>query len=86
MCVEAKTNRDSLVNLDLNQIEQLWDELSRSVNLGFFDSFTLLSIKNGRGLPRMLYDVTCFQFDLVMMQLLLHESHGRFLTNLIQVN
>ena len=47
-------------------------------NLGIFDSFTLLSIKNWRGFPRMLYDVVCFDFDLVMMQLLLQESHARF--------
>ena len=36
-------------------------------NLGIFDSFRLLSIKNGPGFPRMLCDVKCFQFDLVMM-------------------
>ena len=55
-------------------------------NLGIFDSFTLISIKNGSGFPRMLYDVTCFKFDLVMMQILLQESHARFLTNLVQEN
>ena len=31
MCVEAKSNRDSLVSLDLNPIEQLWDELLRCI-------------------------------------------------------
>ena len=43
-------------------------------NLGIFDSFRLLSIKNGPGFRRMLCDVTCFQFDLVMMHLLLQEG------------
>ena len=42
-------------------------------SLGIFDSFRLLSFKNGLGLPRILCDVTCFQFDLVMMHLLLQE-------------
>ena len=42
-------------------------------NLGIFDRFRLLSIKNGRGLPRALYGITCFWFDLVMRQLLLQE-------------
>ena len=42
-------------------------------NLGIFDSFKLLSIKNERGFPRMLCDATCFGFYLVMMQLLLLE-------------
>ena len=41
---------------------------------GIFASFRLLSIKNGSGFPRMLYDVMCFQFDLVMMHLLLQEG------------
>ena len=31
MCVEAKSNRDSLVSPDLNPIEQLWDELLRCI-------------------------------------------------------
>ena len=31
MCVEAKTNRDSLVSPNLNPIEQLWDELWRCI-------------------------------------------------------
>ena len=75
MCVEAKTNRDSLVSPDLNPIEQLLDESGDAsgivqCNLGIFGSLTF--IKNGRGFPR-LYDVICFQFDLVMMQLLLQE-------------
>ena len=43
-------------------------------NLGLFDSFRLLSIKNGLGFPRMVCDVTCFRFDLVMMNLLLQEK------------
>ena len=43
-------------------------------NLGIFDSFRLLSIKNGPGFPRMLCDVTCFQFDLFMMHLLPQEG------------
>ena len=42
-------------------------------NLGIFKSFRLLSVKNGRGFPRTLSDVTCFGFDLDMMQLLLLE-------------
>ena len=42
-------------------------------NLGNFDNFKLLSIKIGRGFPRMVCDVTCFQTDLVMMNLLLQE-------------
>ena len=42
-------------------------------NLGIFGSFRLLSIKNGCGFPRTLCSVTCFQFDFVMMQLLLQE-------------
>ena len=41
--------------------------------IGIFDSFRLLSIKNGRGFPVTLCDVTCFWFDLVMRQLLLQE-------------
>ena len=40
-------------------------------NLGIF---RLLSIKNGPGFPRMLCDVRCFQFDLVMMHLLQQEG------------
>ena len=56
-------------------------------NLGIFESFRLLSIKNGPEFPRMLCDVTCFQFDLVMMHLLLQEGFmSVFLKNLIQVN
>ena len=43
-------------------------------NLGIFDSFRLFSNKNGPGFPRMLCDVTCFQFDLVMVQSLLQEG------------
>ena len=43
-------------------------------NLGLFDSFRLLSIKNGLGFPRMVWDVTCFRFDLIMMNLLLQEK------------
>ena len=42
-------------------------------NLGIFDSFRLLSIKNGRGFPRTLCGVTCFWFDLVTRQLLRQE-------------
>ena len=42
-------------------------------NLGFFDSFRSLSIKNGRGFARMLCGATCFWFDRVMGQLLLQE-------------
>ena len=42
-------------------------------NLEILDSFGLLSIKNGRGFHRTLCYVTCFWFDLVMMQLLLQE-------------
>ena len=30
-CVEAKTNRDSLVSPDLNPIEQLWDDLLQCI-------------------------------------------------------
>ena len=52
-------------------------------NLGIFESFRLLSIKNEPEFPRMLCDVTCFQFDLVMMQ---EGVMSVFLTNLIQVN
>ena len=33
-----------------------------------------LSINNGPGFPSILCDVTCFQFDLVTMQLLLQEG------------
>ena len=78
MYVEAKPNRDSLVSPDLNPIEQLWDELlrciqDRSDHLGLFDSFRVLSIKNVLGFPRMVCDVMCFRFDLVMMHLLLQE-------------
>ena len=42
-------------------------------NLEIFDSFRLLSIKNGHGFPRTLCDVTCSWFDLHMRQLLLQE-------------
>ena len=57
MWEEAKTNHVSLVSPDLNTIEQLLDDsgdASRIVqcNLGIFDSFRLLSIKNGCGFPR----------------------------------
>ena len=77
MCVEAKTNPYSLVSPDLNPIEQLWDDLrcirDRSVQPWNLRQLHVLSIKNGLGLPRMVCDVTCFQFDLVMMLLLLQE-------------
>ena len=78
MCTEAKINRVSLVSPDLISIEQLRvssGDASGIVqcNLGILDSFRLLSIKNGRGFHRTLCDVTCFGFDLVMMQLLLQE-------------
>ena len=43
-------------------------------NLGIFNSFRLLSIKNGRGFLRTLWGVTSFWFDLVMRQLLLQEK------------
>ena len=80
MCSEAKTNRESLVSSDLNTIDQLFDELWHAsgivqCNLGIFDSFRLLSIKNGRGLPIALCGVTCIWFDLVMRQLLLQERN-----------
>ena len=78
MCVEAKPNHDSLVSPVHNSIEQLWDELLRCI----LD----LSIKNGLGFPRMVCDVTCFRFDLVMVNLLLQEKITPFLTNLMQVN
>ena len=42
-------------------------------HLGIFDSFRLLSIKNGCRFQRTLWGVTCFWFDLVMRQLLLQE-------------
>ena len=42
-------------------------------SLGIFDSFRLLSIKNGCGFPRTLCGITCFWLDLVMRQLLLQE-------------
>ena len=37
-------------------------------NLGIFDSFRLLPIKNGCIFPRTLCNVMCFQFDIAMMQ------------------
>ena len=79
MCAEVKTKRVSLVSPDLNMIEQLLDELSGDAtgivqfNLGIFDSFRLLSIRNGNGFPSTLCGVTCFWFDLVISQLLLQE-------------
>ena len=78
MCAEAKTIRVRLVCPDTNTIEQLLVELWRRIrivqcNLGIFDNFRLLSIKNGRGFLRTLCDVKCFWFDLVMRQLLLQE-------------
>ena len=47
-----------------------------------------LSIKNSnrRRFPRMLCDVACIRFDLVMMQLLLQEMVMSFLTNLTEMN
>ena len=45
-------------------------------NLWISDSFRLLSIKNGRGFPRTLCDVSCFRFDHVMRQLLLAAGKG----------
>ena len=74
MCTEAKTIRVSLVSPYLNTIEQLLDELWRRIrDRGIFDSFKLLSIKNGRGFPKTLCGVPCFWFDLVKRQLLLQE-------------
>ena len=56
-------------------------------NLEIFDSFRLLSIKNERGFPRTLCDITCFWLDLVMRQLLLQERvMSVFWTNLTQAN
>ena len=75
MCVEAKPNCDSLVSPDLNPIEHCGVsscDASRIVQCNL-EIFRLLSIKNAFGFPRMVYDVTCFQFDLVMMHLLLQE-------------
>ena len=43
-------------------------------NLRIFENFRLLSIKNGPEFPSMLCDVTGFQFDLVMMHLLMQEG------------
>ena len=75
MCAEAKTNGVSLVSLGLNTIEQLLDELWRRIrDRGIFDSFKLLSIKNGHGFPKTLCGVPCFWFDLVKRQLLLQEK------------
>ena len=78
MCAEAKTNRVSLVNPYLNTIEQLLGELwrctrDRSVQSLNRRQLRLLSIKNWRGFPRTLCNVTCFWSDLVMRQLLLQE-------------
>ena len=78
MCAEAKTNRVSLVSQDINALSSCLmssGDASGIVqcNLGIFDSFRLLSIKNGRGFPITLWGVTCFWFDLVMRQLLLQE-------------
>ena len=42
-------------------------------NFRIFDSFRLLSIKNGCGFPRTLIGVACIWFDLIMKQLLLQE-------------
>ena len=83
MCVEAKPNRDSLVSPDLNPIEHYGMsscDASRNVqyNLGIFDIFRLLSVKNRLGLQRMVCDITCFQFDLLMMHLLLQERDMPF--------
>ena len=74
VCTEAKTNRVSLVSPDLNTIEQLLDELWRRIrDRGIFDSFKLLSIKNGCGFPKTLFGVPCFWFDLIKRQFLLQE-------------
>ena len=86
MCAEDKTNRVSLVSPDLTPIEQLWDELwrcirDRSMQPGNLQQ--LLCIKKGHGFPRTLCDVTCFGFDLVMMQLLLLE---RFMSVFNELN
>ena len=80
MCAEAKTNHVKLVSPDLNTIEycSCWMSSGNAsriaqCNLGIFDSFMLLSIKNGCGLQRTLCGITCFWLDLVMRQLLLQE-------------
>ena len=78
VCAEAKTNRVSLVSPDLNTIEQLLDELSRriqdrSVQYRNLRKLQVAITKNGRGFPTTLCCVTCFWFDLVMIQFVLHE-------------
>ena len=78
MCAEAKTNRVNLVSPDLNTIEQLLDELSRRIQDRSVQSRNLRKLqvaitKNGRGFPATLCCVTCFWFDLVMIQFVLHE-------------
>ena len=78
MYAEANTNSVCLDSPDLNTIEQLLDELwrhiqDRSVQPRNLGKLQVVIIKNGRGFPRTSCCVTCFWFDLVMMQFLLQE-------------
>ena len=88
MCAEAKTNRVSLVSPDPNGIEQSGDTSgSVQCHLGIFDSFRLLSIKNGRGFPRTVCCVTCFWFGPRYEAVIgAGEGHVCFWTNITRVN
>ena len=83
VCSEAKTNRVCLVSplLIQSSLGMSSGDASRIVhgNLRIFDSFRLLSIKNGCGFPRTLCNFTCFQFDLFMMQFMLQERGMSFI-------
>ena len=96
VCAEAKTNHISLVSPDLNTIESsCWmssGDASRIVqcNLGIFDNFRLLSIKNGCaikngcGFPRTLCGITCLKLVRPRYEAVIAagEGHVRFWTNL----
>ena len=91
MCAEVKTDRVSLLtpfSIQMSSCVMSSGDASRIVqcNLRIFDSYRLPSIKNGCGFPRMLFNVTYIQFNLVMVQLLLQEGHALYWTSLTQLN
>ena len=92
MCVEANTNRDSLVSLDLNPTEQLWDELWRCIRDRSVQPRNLRQLQIALHLewawipknvvPRYVLSIRP-RYDAFVAA---GGSHVRFLTNLIQVN
>ena len=91
--VEAKPNRYSLVNLDLNPIEQLWDE-ALAMHQGSFSVTSESSTVSGCSPLRMGFDsqewyATLRAFKSTSLWCIYccrREPGPFFLTNLIQVN